>query len=69
MFSDKIMFGLFVHPTAQSYQHHDRRLMHKPRHRYEQPIMFPMNMDANYYRRHGHSMLIPKNKINMTFFF
>jgi hypothetical protein len=55
---------LSLHPIARSDRHHERRLLRKPRHRYEQPFIFHPNMDLKPHRRrtHTHSMLIIKNK-------
>jgi hypothetical protein len=43
-------------------------LIHKPRHRYEQPLMFHMDMDVRHHQRHTHGMLIAKTKINIIYF-
>ncbi len=55
------MFRLIAHPPIHAHQHHDRRLIHKPRHRYEQPLMFHMDMDARHHQRPTHGMLIAIN--------
>ncbi len=68
LFSDKIMFRLIAHPPLHSHQHHDRRLIHKPRHRYQYPLMFHMDMDARHHQRHKNGMLIIKTKINIISF-
>jgi len=59
-------------PT-QPYEHHRRRLPHRPRHRYQQPIlMYPLGFDASrfYYRdRHGMFAFRKKNEILLIIVF
>lgn len=71
---EKTMFNYFgqVHPRRHhhhSHHHYNRHLGHRPHHRYEQAMMYPMVMDGRPHRVHRDSMLMKKTKIRFKVIF
>jgi hypothetical protein len=69
MFRDRMLAQLSLHPAPRPHRHHEKRMVRKPRHRYEQPVMiFHPHMDIKTHRTHTRSMLRTRNKLNIYFF-
>jgi hypothetical protein len=62
LFRYKIAPKFLVHPTSHSHQYYDKRLYGKPRHQYQQPLMYQMGMDGRRRNANKNSMLIINNQ-------
>ena len=56
----KTMFNYFAqaNPRRHHHHHHNRYLASRPRHRYDQAMMYPMSMDGRPHRVHREGMLM-----------
>jgi len=57
-----MLASLSLYPRSRSDRHRERRIVHRPRHRHEQPFIFYPNINIKPHRTRTHSKLITKLK-------